>query len=247
MYKKKTINVIIQARMGSTRFPEKVLKKLGNKKVLDHVYDRVNKSKIVDKIIVATSTKNQDDQIEEWAKSRNIYFFRGEEENVLKRYYKCSKKFSSDVICRVTADCPLISYKLTDRIIKLLIDGNYDFVAMNDNKIPRGIYGSAVTKNTLYEVFNKAHKEYQKEHVTYYIYEDNDDEYSIYYLEPPKWLQRDYRLTLDTDLDYKLLKQLFKHIDFSNEYIPLKKIIEFLDKNEEIAKINKTVSQKKVE
>lgn len=249
MYKGKSINTIVQARMGSTRLPGKVLKNLGDKKVLDHVVDRLGKSKFIDKIIVATSTNSQDDAIEKWGGDRDVIVFRGSEENVLKRFYDCSKKYPSDVICRVTADCPLVSYNLIDNCIRVLIDEDCDYVRINNNIIPRGLYGTVFPSEVLEEVYQKAYKKSHKEHVTYYIYEDNEDEFKIKNLQPPKWLIKDYRLTLDTEEDYRLLKEVFEQVPSSDSsgFISVESVIKFLDDNPSIANINKCVNQKPIE
>ena len=245
MYKDKKVNAIIQARMGSSRLPGKVLLDLGDKKVLDHVIDRLDNSKLIDNIIVATSDKEQDDKIEEWAKTRGIDYYRGSEENVLKRFYDTANKYPSDIISRITADCPLISYKLVDDVIKKLIDQDLDYVSMDNDLIPRGLHGSAFTFDVLEDVYEKANKDYQKEHVTYYIYEDNGDEYKVGYLEPPEWLIRDYRLTLDTKKDYELLKNIFAKFK-NEEYLKIESIIKLLDNEPNLQRINKNIKQKSV-
>ena len=107
---KKTI-CIIQARTGSTRLPEKVLFKIKGKSILEIVIDRLKKSKKINQIILATTRKTEDKKLIRIAKKKNIDFFRGEDENVLKRYYSCSKKYKPDIIVRVTADCPLVEYR----------------------------------------------------------------------------------------------------------------------------------------
>lgn len=232
--------------MGSTRLPGKVLKELGGKKVLDYVVERLERSELIDKIIVATSVEEQDDEIVEWGRDRGVTIFRGPEQNVLKRFHECSKKYPSDVIVRVTADCPLISYKFVDKSVKLLIDEDQKYVKMDHDKTPRGIYAECFPKKVLEEVYEKADVDQYKEHVTYYIYEENDDEFDIAYLKTPEWLQREYRLTLDTNSDFKLLKNIFSSLYEENQYLDIKKVIEYLDNNPSIAKINNSVQQKSV-
>lgn len=230
--------------MGSTRLPGKVLKELGGKKVLDHVVERLERSELIDKIIVATSVEEQDDEIVEWGKDKGVTIFRGSEQNVLKRFHDCLEQYPSDVLSRVTADCPLISHKLVDDCLKLLIDGDHEYVSMDLDDIPRQVHAVCLKKETLEEVYRKANKASHKEHVTYYIYDENGDDFKTAYLEPPEWLKRDYRLTLDTELDYKLLKEIFSKLYLDQEYLSIKKVIEFLDNNQEIAKINKSVNHK---
>ncbi len=230
MYKGKRVNAIVQARMGSTRLPGKVLLDLAGKPVLSHVVDRLSHSEYIDDIIVATSKKSSDDKILEWANDKNISIFRGSEEDVLGRFYDCYKENPADVICRITADCPLVDYKLMDEFIEILVEQSYDCVHRSD-KIPRGVTGEVIKSETLLELQQKARKDYQREHVTYYIYEDNGDEFSVFEYDPPGWLSRDYRLTLDEEEDYKLFKVIFKNFKNKSGYIQIKSVLELLDQN----------------
>ena len=114
---------IIQARMGSTRLPGKVLKDLHGRKVLERVVTAAQHIPHIDKIIVATSTLSQDDNIEKWCVDHNIECFRGSEENVLERFYKAANEAScteNDTIMRLTADCPLLDPQVCGQVLDLL-------------------------------------------------------------------------------------------------------------------------------
>ena len=210
MFKEMRIVAIIQARMGSSRLPGKVLKKLDDIPVLEHVVRRLSFSDLIDDIIVATSKKNKDDEIQNWGIKNGVKVFRGSETDVLNRFYNCSEKYIGDVICRITADCPLVDYKLIDLEIKELVKSKLDYVNFDTNQIPRGLNGEIFTKETLDIVHKNTKQNYYREHVTYYIYEKNEQEFDIKYIKPPEFLLKpDYRLTLDTEADYKLLEKIF--------------------------------------
>ena len=113
---KKTV-CIIQARTGSTRLPDKILLKIKGKSILEIVIDRLKKSKKINQIILATTKKIGDKRLIKIAKKKNIDYFAGDEENVLKRFYTCSKKFNADIIVRITSDCPLVDYRLVDEML----------------------------------------------------------------------------------------------------------------------------------
>ena len=113
------IVAIIQARMGSTRLPGKVLKEVTGKQLLMYQIERVKTSKLLDKIIVATSALPKDDVIADFCERNNIACFRGSENDVLSRYYECAKEFQADIIVRLTADCPLSDPKVVDNSIRL--------------------------------------------------------------------------------------------------------------------------------
>ena len=123
------IDCIIQARLGSTRYPKKILQKISNNKtVLEFLLDQLQNSKSIDKIIIATTNLDEDDEIVNFCQEKNILFFRGDELNVLKRYYDCAKNFKSENILRVTSDCPLIDPNLIDYGINKFYEGDYDYL-----------------------------------------------------------------------------------------------------------------------
>ena len=124
------IYAIIQARMGSTRLPNKVLMDLNGKPVLERVIDRLNESRFIDEVIVATSINPENIVIEELCFSKNIRCFKGNEDDVLDRYYQTCKYYgvdNDDNVIRITSDCPLIDYEIVDLIISNHIDNNNDY------------------------------------------------------------------------------------------------------------------------
>ena len=135
----KTI-AIVQARMGSTRLPGKVLKNLKGKPILDYVIERLRLSKNIDDIVLAIPTKDKDDVLEEYAKEKNLNYFRGSEDDVLGRYYHAAKEYGADVVVRITSDCPLIDAEIVDSVIKKHVEGNFDFTAnVLVRTYPRGL------------------------------------------------------------------------------------------------------------
>lgn len=115
------IGVIIQARMGSTRLPGKIMKKLQNKTVLEHVIERVRQSKLIDEVIIATTTKEKDDVIEKESLRCGVKMFRGSEDDVLSRYYYAAKENDLDVVVRITSDCPLIDPIIINKMISIYL------------------------------------------------------------------------------------------------------------------------------
>ena len=117
--------------MGSSRLPGKVMSKAGNgNTVLDYLINQLKHSKLINKIIIATTTNKQDDIIIEFAKKNDIEFFRGSENDLLDRYYQCAKNFSSTTILRITSDDPLIDPTLIDDLIRNFQENNYDFASI---------------------------------------------------------------------------------------------------------------------
>ena len=136
MIKQKNNTVaIIQARMGATRLPGKVMMEIDGVPLLKIMLSRVMRSKSLDKVIIATSTSPLDNDIEDFCKKNGYESYRGSENDVLSRYYECAKIYNADVIVRLTADCPLIDPEIIDRVIQLYFDSNVDFAANKLKKI----------------------------------------------------------------------------------------------------------------
>ena len=115
------VDCIIQARMGSSRLPGKVMMKIDSKNsVLDLIINQLKYSKFLENIIIATTSKTEDDVIEKFCLKNSLRCFRGSEKDVLDRYYQCAKKFNLKHIIRITADCPLIDPEIVDKVIDFL-------------------------------------------------------------------------------------------------------------------------------
>ena len=121
---------IVQARISSSRLPAKILLPGYDKPLLLHLIERLDKSKLINDVVIATSTNPLDDLIYDLCKLKKIKVFRGSLTNLLERYYKCAKKFNADHIVRITSDCPLIDPKIIDKMIsKYLRLKNIDFLS----------------------------------------------------------------------------------------------------------------------
>jgi len=238
------IIAIIQARLGSNRLAGKVLKKLGNHNLLYYVLKRCQKSKLLNDVVVATTTKKIDDPIEEYAISMGIKVFRGSEKDVLKRYVDAAQKFQADPIVRITADCPLIDPDIIDEIISLYKNEPSDYTFIEG--FPRG---SDCAEILSYSALVKALKEtqldetYYREHVMTYL-TDNPDRFTLNIKKAPNLFNtRSYRLCVDEQADLNLVRIICNHflprLDFS-----LHEILSFLETNKELWKINKHVKQK---
>ena len=124
------IECIIQARMGSSRLPGKTLMKLDETKTtLDFVINQLSFSKLIDRIVIATTSLDEDNVIEKKAKQLDIDCFRGSKIDVLDRYYRCAKQFEMKTIVRITADCPIIDPIIVDKVIEQFQSGDYDYAA----------------------------------------------------------------------------------------------------------------------
>lgn len=241
------IGAIIQARMGSTRLPEKVMKNLKGKTVLDHVIERVKQSELIDEIIIATTTHERDAVIESEALRCRVKAFRGSEDDVLSRYYYAAKENNLDVVVRITSDCPLIDPTVLDEIIDFYLKNNYEIVSnagsdLSNRTYPRGLDTEIFSFEVLENAFNNSKEKYQREHVTPFIYEKatkvfyykNDIDYSK------------YRWTLDTDEDFKLITEIYRQLYHGKHDFYLNDIVSLFERHPELRDINAHIEQKKI-
>lgn len=238
---------IIQARMGSTRLPGKVMKKILDKTVLEHVVTRVKQAKEIDEIVIATTVKDDDNVIVEEAKRLRVKFFRGSEEDVLSRYYYAAKENGADVVVRITSDCPLIDPRIVDEIVKSYKNNKYDLVTnagsnLSQRTYPRGLDTEVFAFKELEDAYMKAKETYQREHVTPFIYENSDN--IFYYKNDADYSK--HRWTLDTEEDFELITKIYNRLYKDNHNFYFNDIIRFLEKNPDLVKINEHVEQKKV-
>ena len=234
-------DIIIQARMWSTRLPWKVMLSLAWKPVLWHDIERCKKCKNVSDIIIATTTNSEDDIIERWCIKNNVKYYRWSSDNVLNRYYETAKKFKSDNIVRITSDCPLIEPEIIDDLIKSFDYNNFDYKTNCLNrKFPRWFDCEIFTFKSLEKANKNAITEKEKEHVTPYILNNlKVDEYLV-----DKKFHSDARLTLDKLNDYQLINYIYDEFYEENEIINNIKILKYLNENKNIKNINLNIKQK---
>ena len=238
-----SVNAIIQARCGSTRFPNKVFALIDGKPLLWHVVNRLKYATKIDDIIVATTISEKDDKIEEWCKENNVHCFRGSEENVLNRYYSASEAFPSDYVVRITADDPFKEPKVIDAVVTKLMEEGYDHVTNNlPPSFPEGLDCEAFKKSALDRSEREAETAFEREHVTQYIYH-HPEIFKIGNVSNGENLSY-LRWTVDKDVDFEMVKAVYAHRNPANTGILLMdEILEILKANPEIEKINSEVER----
>ncbi|MBU5441009.1 NTP transferase domain-containing protein [Paenibacillus sp. MSJ-34] len=238
------IIAIIQARMGSTRLPGKVLLPLGSSVVLDYVVSRCQTIKSVVEVIVATSSSEQDDEIYEWCLERNVPCYRGSEEDVLSRYYECARSFSTNYVMRVTADCPFVDIDLANATVEAMLRNSSDIVVLK-GELPRGLAVELVSFAALEKMYVDGQEPRHREHVTYYAYEFPQYFSSTELQVPTNKQYPRLRITLDTEEDYQLCQKIANQFP-DNLLVPSQQVIEFLLQHPAIAAINAHIEQKPV-
>ena len=231
------VGIIIQERVGSTRLPNKVMKDLEGKPVLEHVFERCKLAN-VDEVIIATSKKKENNVIEKFCKAKGINFFRGSEEDVLERFYQAARKYNLKTVIRVTGDCPLISPEIINVTITDFQKSGVDYLSNSVRRsYPRGFDVEVFSFEALKKANELAKKKPEREHVTSFIY-SHPDKFKLGYLVAKNWLNHpEMRLCLDTEDDFKLLSIIYKKLKV-NKHTPVKEIIIFLEQNPKLVKLN---------
>lgn len=236
---------IVQARMGSERLPGKVIKPILGKPMILYTLNRLKRSKYVDEIVLATSTSEKEEPLVQVVSQSGYIAYRGEEYNVLKRYVDAYRKFGGDVIVRITGDCPLIDPQIVDNVISHYLMYDYDYVRLDvPDTFIRGFdveVFSAEALEIAYEEVSKSNEEQYKEHVTLYMYR-NKGKFKVGHVKGDELYNRGYRLCVDTVEDFEVVSKVYEH--FKDEYVVARDVVEFLNENKDLIRINMDVEQR---
>lgn len=233
---------IIQARTGSTRLPGKILLEAAGKTMLEHMIERLSSSKKLDKLVVATTTSQNDDKIIDICKKLKIDFFRGSEEDVLSRYTEASEFFNATTVVRLCSDSPLLDGSILDNVINSYISGNFDYVGNlepGSRTFPDGLSVEIFSSKLLKQTNIEAKKPSEREHVTFYIWK-NPNKFKLHRVDLEKNLSN-FRFNLDYEEDYIFLKKIFENFYPKNKNFSLEDIISWLEKNPSLLKINSNI------
>jgi spore coat polysaccharide biosynthesis protein SpsF len=236
---------IIQARMGSTRLPGKILKTLVGKSVLAQVIARVAVCPKLDSIVVATTDQPQDAAVAAEANRCGAAVFRGSEQDVLSRYYLAARENNADVIVRITSDCPLYDGNLLGQMLKEFHRGEpADYMSnVITRSFPRGLDTEIFTFAALERAHGEAREPHQREHVTPYIYEHPELFRLRSYTEQPD--NSSLRWTLDTPEDWQFVEAVYQHLHEARRLFTTGDVLNLLKAHPELANLNAHVEQKK--
>jgi spore coat polysaccharide biosynthesis protein SpsF len=241
------VAAIIQARVGSTRLPGKVLKKVLGKTLLEYQIERVKRAKAIDEIIIATTTKESDDQIVQLCQQLSIPYYRGSEEDVLSRYYEAATEFNVDVVVRLTSDCPIIDPNVIDKVVEHYLENKdrYDYVSNTLTRTyPRGLDTEVMSYEVLKRVHEEAKELVYREHVTAYIYH-HPDQFRLCNVSNEKDESK-HRWTVDTEEDFELIEKIISKLYPENTYFNMDDVLKLIDENPTWFDINSHIEQKKL-
>jgi len=246
MKKVNKVVCIVQARMGSSRLPGKVLKEICNRTMLDWVIRRAARSNSVQQIMVATTVSASDDAIYSFCQSEGIVCYRGSEFDVLDRYYQAALGVEAEIIVRLTADCPLIDPGLIDKTVNALLDQNADFAANRlpppyHRTFPIGLDVEVTSFSALQHAWKNAAETYEREHVMPYLY---DPAHGM------KFVVVDHetdlgalRWTVDTPEDLEFIREVTRRFDCRDDFSWLD-VLNLLEKYPELSEINLGITHK---
>jgi len=237
----KKIPLLLQARMGSSRLPGKILLPVLDKQLLKLTIERINQSKFVEEVILLIPDSSTDDILERFAIDEKIKFFRGNEKNCLDRHYQAAKYFDIDTFAKTTSDCCLIDSRVIDEVIELYFSNssNCDYVSnICPPTFPDGLDIEVLNFTTLTKTWELAKSDFDKEHTTTFI-RNNPNLFKIINHEHSKSnLFKKHRWCLDFQDDYLFIKTIFEKLYQNNNNFSMQNILELLDNNQEINMIN---------
>lgn len=236
------IAAIIQARTGSTRLSNKVFRTLCGKPLIWHITNRLKYSRNIDKIILATTLNINDNVLQDWASENEIPCFRGDENDVMDRYYQTAKYFAVDTIVRVTADDPFKDPFIIDEVISLYEESNLDFAYNNfPPTYPEGLDAEVFSFEALEKSFKNSKDPFEREHITQHFYR-NPESYRQACLKNSADLSC-LRWTIDTQEDLDMAEMVYDKLYHKTGIFAMADILELLNKEPNIAIINSAVKR----
>jgi spore coat polysaccharide biosynthesis protein SpsF len=233
---------IIQARMGSTRLPGKVMKDIGGETMLARVVWRARRAKLLDEVVVATTNKSADAPIVSECTKLGVPIFRGDEQDVLDRYYRSAQANRAEAVVRITSDCPLTDPEVIDDVVRAFLKAKPDYASNTLNHTyPRGLDIEVMTMASLERAWQESNKPYHRSHVTPYIYQ-NPDLFRLLSIKA----EEDYsghRWTVDTHEDLSFVRSVYGRFDNQDSF-GWQDVLRVLDRESELMELNRGVRQK---
>jgi spore coat polysaccharide biosynthesis protein SpsF len=236
------IVAIIQARMGSTRLPGKVLKEIEGKTVLARVVERLQRAKQINELLVATTDRADDDVIVEECRRLSAKVSRGDQDDVLDRYYRAAQLAKAEVVVRITSDCPLIDPEVTDKTIAAFLEVKPDYASNTLKRTyPRGLDCEVMSFGALSRAWQEARQPYEREHVTPYIHE-HPEKFKLFPVTGTADFSS-HRWTVDTAEDLEFVRAIYARLK-TNETFSGRDVLDLLEREPKLMELNSSVKQK---
>ncbi|MBM4373189.1 MAG: glycosyltransferase family protein, partial [Deltaproteobacteria bacterium] len=240
-----TVVAILQARMGSTRLPGKVLKEILGRSIVGLIAERLAPSRRMDQLVVAMPDHPRDDALEAHCSAAGLACFRGSEEDLLDRYYQAARQHRADLVVRLTADNPLVEHEVLDFMIQDFLEAvpRYDYSGPADGSAwPLGVAAEVFTFEALERAWREDRDPAWREHATPYIY-GHPELFRIRWVPCPRDATG-VRLTVDTPEDLELVRRVFEHV--GRPVFPWTEALDVLEAHPEWRELNRDVRQKTV-
>jgi len=235
---------VVQARMGSTRLPGKVLQDIVGEPMLGRCVTRLRRAESLDEVVIATTRQPDDERIVDLCRKRGWAWFRGSEGDVLDRYYKAASEFGADAVVRVTSDCPLIDPEVVDRVVREFADRqpevDYASNTFPQRTFPRGLDTEVIRFDALARAWREDANPAWREHVTPYIWR-RPESFTIHSVMNETDCSA-MRWTVDTLEDLRFVRRVFEH--FGHDVFSWRDVLKALDKHPEWLEINRHIQQK---
>jgi spore coat polysaccharide biosynthesis protein SpsF len=236
------IVAVVQARMGSTRLPGKVLKELGGESVLARVVERLRRSRSISEVVIATSLSPDDEAVVREAERLRVAIFRGSESDVLDRYFQAARAFHVEAVVRITSDCPLIDAEVTENTVRAFLNEQPDYASNAlARTYPRGLDTEVMSVDALTRAWRTAKQPYEREHVTPFMYEHpelfkvlsvtNDADFSS------------HRWTLDTAEDLEFVRAVYERFGNRSNFT-WRDVLDLVEREPALSQLNCSVQQK---
>lgn len=247
MYQGKKIVATIEARMTSSRLPGKVLMDFCGKPDLQHIIERLRRSKYVDEVVVATTVNKEDDPVIELCNTLDCRYFRGSEEDVLQRVLDAAKSVNADILVEITGDCPVIDWRHVDFLVEQFFKGNYDYAAnILERTFPRGFDTQVYPVKVLEKVNELTKDPTDHEHVSLYIYR-HPEIFKLYnWVAPKEVYHPEFEITLDTREDYELIKTIYEELYEEKPDFSCEDVVSLLLEKPQLLDIVKDIQRKHV-
>ncbi|RLJ03262.1 MAG: acylneuraminate cytidylyltransferase [Candidatus Aenigmatarchaeota archaeon] len=236
------VGILIAVRMKSTRLPKKATRVVSGKTIIEHLIERVKNCKRVDEIILCTSTHPDDSILVEIAQKNGIKWFRGDEDDVLKRFIDAAERFGLDIVVRVTGDNPLTDPEYIDKIVEKQMESGAEYVYIEG--LPAGTKAEVMTLEALKKARRLAENPEMSEYMTLYFRDSGL--FKVEKVVADKEVYRpEYRLTVDTEEDLDVIREIYEKL-YKGGYFPLIEVIKFLDSNPGVVRRNINVKKRSI-
>jgi spore coat polysaccharide biosynthesis protein SpsF len=230
--------VVVSARMASSRCPGKAVAPLAGRPLLAVLLDRMAAARGVDGVVLATSTRAENDALARLAEQGGVPVFRGDEDDVLRRHVDCARQVGADHVVRVTGDNPLTDLETLARLVALHLEERSDYTYVPGDALLMGILSEVVSRSALERSWQKGEARHRSELMTLYV-KEHPEEFRIVTGALPDGLYRpEYRLTVDEAEDIALLQEIFARLQRPGRLVTTREAIALLDREPELARIN---------